>query len=416
MAGGIDAISAGNYLSSVYVYDVSANTWSAATSMPGPKFGGAFSVVGNQLIYVAGANGTTISSNVYVGTITANPLVITWTTAADFPGLNKAITSQNIGDIKALEQPKFDEKPKSSSSTEAATYPPGAMYRFDGAPWGNDGMIVAIGSPTSAWTPAIPNPCYVYKPATDSWIKQANVPVAVLGASLGTCNSGTAATWKLVVASGLGLGSTEQPATQIWTVTGKSLNLTALIEGRYSGTLVTDTVTVELRNSASPYTVIEKSNVVLNASGNATAGFLAAADAINYYIAIKHRNSIETWSKLPQQFTSGALSYNFTNAQDKAFGDNLKFVSGKWCIFSGDIPLPQDGLIDLSDEIAVINDANTFASGTALPTDLNGDDSADLTDIIIVVNNANAFISKQTPESLSTLTKKVKQQIKKNIE
>ncbi len=47
------------------------------------------------------------------------------------------------------------------------------MYRFDGAPWGTDGIIVASGSPTASWVPADPNPCYVYKPATDTWIEQA---------------------------------------------------------------------------------------------------------------------------------------------------------------------------------------------------------------------------------------------------
>ena len=184
-AGGVDAAS--TVLSSVYVYDVSSNTWSAATSMPGPKFGGAFSVVGNQLIYAAGADATVISSNVYVGTITANPLVITWTLAAKYPGLNKEIVSRYIGDIKALEQPKVDEMSKSDFSTEATSYPAGTMYRFDGAPWGTDGMIVANGSPAAAWTPANPNPCYVYKPATDSWVKQADLTIPVLGASLGSC-------------------------------------------------------------------------------------------------------------------------------------------------------------------------------------------------------------------------------------
>ena len=81
-------------------------------------------------------------------------------------------------------------------------------------------------------------------------------------------------------------------------------------------------------------------------------------------------------------------------------------------MFSGDI-LPQDGLIDLTDEIGVINDANNFVSGSNLTTDLNGDGSIDLTDIIIVVNNANAFISKQTPESVSV--EKLKREAKSII-
>lgn len=406
-AGGVDAAS--TYLSTVYVYDVSANTWSAATSMPGPKFGGAFSVVGNQLVYAAGANGTVISSDVYVGTITANPLVITWTLAAKYPGLNKETVSRYIGDIKALEQPKVEEMSKSDYSTEATSYPPGAMYRFDGAPWGNDGMIVAGGSPSTAWTPANPNPCYVYKPATDNWVKQADVPIPVLGASLGSCNSGSAATWKLIVASGL--GSVEQPATQIWSVTGKSLNLTALIEGMYTGTQVSDSVTVELRNSTAPYGVVEKSKVVLNASGNATAGFLSAADAVNYYIAVKHRNALETWSKNPQTFTAGTLNYNFTTAAAQAFGDNMILKLTKYCFYSGDVN--RDGVVDLTDVSTVDTDNLNFVSGYTA-TDVNGDNLVDLSDLSIVDTNNLNFISKVTPGGV--VLKKVKAPINKQVQ
>lgn len=408
-AGGVDAAS--TYLSTVYVYDVSANTWSAATSMPGPKFGGAFSVVGNQLVYAAGSNGTVISSDVYVGTITANPLVITWTLAAKYPGLNKETVSRYIGDIKALEQPKIEEMSKSDYSTEATSYPPGAMYRFDGAPWGNDGMIVASGSPSSVWTPANPNPCYVYKPATDNWVKQADVPIPVLGASLGSCNSGSAAAWKLIVASGLGLGSVEQPATQIWSVTGKSLNLTALIEGMYTGTQVSDSVTVELRNSTAPYGVVEKSKVVLNASGNATAGFLSAADAVNYYIAVKHRNALETWSKNPQTFTAGTLNYNFTTAAAQAFGDNMILKLTKYCFYSGDVN--RDGVVDLTDVSTVDTDNLNFMSGYTA-TDVNGDNLVDLSDLSIVDTNNLNFISKVTPGGV--VLKKVKAPINKQVQ
>ena len=211
-AGGVDAAS--TVLSSVYVYDVTANTWSAGTSMPGPKFGGAFSIVGNQLIYVAGADATVISSSVYVGTIDGgNPLTITWATASDYPGIKELTYSEYAGCLSELIRPDYEVIKKEQLSIEAVAYPPGTMYRFDGAPWGADGMIVANGSPTSAWVPADPNPTYVYKPSSDTWEKQADVPIPVLGASLGTVNTGSI--WKLVIASGL--GAVEQNATQIYT-------------------------------------------------------------------------------------------------------------------------------------------------------------------------------------------------------
>lgn len=177
----------------------------------------------------------------------------------------------------------------------------------------------------------------------------------------------------------------------------KTLNITALIEGFYNGSsMIPDTVTVELHNASFPYALIEGTKVVLNSSGSAAANFFSAADAINYYIVVKHRNGLETWSATPQAFSGGVLSYDFTTSDAQAYGNNLKFKVSKWCIFSGDI-IPQDGLIDLSDVIAVVNDANNFVFGVAIPTDVNGDNNVDLSDIVIVINNANAFVSAQLP-------------------
>ena len=209
-AGGVNTAS--TILADVYVYDISTDTWAAGTSMPGPKFGGAFSVTGNKLVYVAGANETVISDDVYVGTIDAgNPLTITWITATDYPGLNKESESSN--QLNLLAQMLTDTKGKKiSTSVLEAAYPPGSMYRFDGATWGSDGVIVTGGSPSSAWAPANPNPTYIYKPATDTWIKQGEVPSPVLGSAIGTVNDGNI--WKLIIASGLG---PDENATQIWT-------------------------------------------------------------------------------------------------------------------------------------------------------------------------------------------------------
>lgn len=187
---------------------------------------------------------------------------------------------------------------------------------------------------------------------------------------------------------------------------GPKLNLTALIEGFYDGSTMTpDTVKVELRNALSPYTLVESKKILLDNAGQGNGLFNSAVEGTNYYLAVKHRNAVETWSKLPQQFTGGSLTYDFTTAATQAFGDNLKLKGTKWCVYSGDVPA-QDGLVDLTDEVAIINDANAFVTGSGLGTDLNSDESVDLTDIIIVVNNANAFISKQTPETLLNKHKK----------
>jgi len=211
-AGGVEETSQ-LLVSTVYVYDTVGDTWTAATSMPGEKFGGAFSVTGNQLVYAAGASDAGISDIVYVGTI-VNPTTINWVTAENkYPGINKQLRSMYDANFVELmiSQTKFKNK-----SPEATGLPAGSMYRFDGAPWGIDGIIVAGGSPTAAWEPADPNPCYVYNPTSDTWTAQENVPIPVLGSSLGTVNDG--ATWKLILASGLG-GPGPTDATQIYTNT-----------------------------------------------------------------------------------------------------------------------------------------------------------------------------------------------------
>jgi len=175
----------------------------------------------------------------------------------------------------------------------------------------------------------------------------------------------------------------------------KVLNLTALIEGFYDGSsMISDTVTVELHNTSSPYGLVDQAKAVLNTSGVGTGNFYSAAEGTNYYIVIKHRNALETWSGSTPQFISGTMSYDFTSAQSQAYGSNMMQKGIKWCIFSGDVN--QDGNVDLSDLIEVDNDNANFVTGY-VPSDVNGDNSSDLSDMIIVDNNNAAFVGKVTP-------------------
>ena len=127
-----------------------------------------------------------------------------------FPGTGKETYSLNSGNFSQ----SFIKKLKPNKLIEATPYPPGTMFKFDAATWGIDGIIVAGGDPNASWIPANPNPCYVYKPETDTWIQQADVPIPILGASLGSVSNGSI--WKLIVASGY-TGSFVTDATQIFT-------------------------------------------------------------------------------------------------------------------------------------------------------------------------------------------------------
>ena len=81
------------------------------------------------------------------------------------------------------------------------------------------------------------------------------------------------------------------------------LNLTAFIEGFYNGaSMISDSVKIELRSSVSPYNLVESKAMILNSSGNGNCTFAAPTESTPYYLVLKHRNSIETWSALPQIF------------------------------------------------------------------------------------------------------------------
>lgn len=174
-----------------------------------------------------------------------------------------------------------------------------------------------------------------------------------------------------------------------------SLNLTSMMEGFWNGSvMVSDTVKVYLHNSSSPFAKVDSAKVNLNSSGNGVLTFSNASGG-SYYIDVRHRNALETWSKTPQSFTSGSTTaYNFTTAANKAFGDNLVLKSGKYTSYSGDVN--QDGTIDGSDLSSIDNDASNFVSGY-VSTDVNGDTIVEGSDAAITENNAANFVSVARP-------------------
>ena len=156
-----------------------------------------------------------------------------------------------------------------------------------------------------------------------------------------------------------------------------------------------DTARVYLRNSSSPYAIVDSAKSIID-SVTYTGSFLFSnAGTGTYYLQTKHRNSIETWSKTPQSYTLGTgLNYDFTDNITKAFGNNMVQKSSKFCLYSGDVN--QDGIIDIDDNQFIDNDAFNFGSGYVV-SDVTGDDLVDLADASIADNNALNFVGKITP-------------------
>lgn len=174
-----------------------------------------------------------------------------------------------------------------------------------------------------------------------------------------------------------------------------NLNLTSIIEGFWNGTvMISDTVKVYLRNSTTPFAKVDSATVKLNTSGIGLLSFTHASSG-SYYLSVTHRNALETWSKNPVALTTGGtVSYDFTTAANKAYGDNLTLKISKFTFYSGDID--HNGFINLDDVLGIYNASTVFLSGYVL-TDVNGDNITDLSDILIALNNSSNFVSLKRP-------------------
>ena len=175
------------------------------------------------------------------------------------------------------------------------------------------------------------------------------------------------------------------------------LHPTILFEAMYdvSGDTATTkpNVTVELHD-ASTYALVESQTSTLGTTGVGYFTFSTAVNGTPYYIVVKTWNTVETWSKNAQSFTSSFLSYNFTTAQTQVYSDNLTQLGTKWCIYSGDVT--QDGFVNLSDYNQVNNDSYNLVSGVVV-TDLTGDLYTNLADYNIVNNNSYNLVKARTP-------------------
>ncbi|MEO6694609.1 MAG: pre-peptidase C-terminal domain-containing protein [Ignavibacteria bacterium] len=158
-----------------------------------------------------------------------------------------------------------------------------------------------------------------------------------------------------------------------------------------------DTVTIYFKNPVSPYLTLDSAKTILDSVTSQAASVINTnniENGIPYYIVVKHRNSIETWSSSTPVFSNEFLSYNFKSSSSQAFGNNMIAVHTVWCLFSGDSD--QDGIIDGSDGLLIDNDASNFLTGY-VTTDLNGDYFVDGSDAVIANNNAFNFVSVVRP-------------------
>jgi len=175
------------------------------------------------------------------------------------------------------------------------------------------------------------------------------------------------------------------------TIQSKTLNLTINLEACAE----TDTINVELRKSVLPYNLLETTKGLGGQGISRVVNFEQPVDGVNYFIVVKHRNSIETWSKAGGEiFSAGTLTYDFTTAASQAFGNNMVNVGGEWSFYTGDVN--QDGIVDGADAALIDNDVFNFVTGYVV-TDLNCNDVVDGTDAAFADNNVFNFVGVSRP-------------------
>jgi len=177
------------------------------------------------------------------------------------------------------------------------------------------------------------------------------------------------------------------------------LNLTAYIEGYMDGGSMRpvlqnsgetgtgtqcDNLTVELRNATAPYALAHTFDGIINTNGTMTCTYPGAASGNSYYIVLKHRNAVETWSASPVLFGS-TNNYSFASGSAQAYGDNMVQKGSVWCLYSGDIN--NDEEVNPGDyTLWVISNANGDIG--YYDTDLDGDGEVTPGDYTIwVINN-----------------------------
>lgn len=176
------------------------------------------------------------------------------------------------------------------------------------------------------------------------------------------------------------------------------LNIKVIPQGFYNkitGVLnMRDTMVAYLYNNSAPFALIDSARSIIDSVTFFGSFSFTNAVSGNYYISVRHRNSLETWSKAGgESYTAGSImNYDFTSSITQSFGNNLVQLTNSpplFAVYGGDVNL--DGVIDGADASVIDNDAYNFVSGY-VASDVTGDSIVDASDASVVDNNAANFV------------------------
>jgi len=145
--------------------------------------------------------------------------------------------------------------------------------------------------------------------------------------------------------------------------------------------------------------VMHSTTAELKQDGTAVCLFNSAPIG-SFFLKVTTWNTIQTYSKFPIIVGATPFTYDFSDAAEKAAGDNQKLLeAGVYGIYSGNFIIDgiQDPNIDNADYAVWESDYNDGVYGY-LPTDLNGDSNPDNADYAIWEGNYNDGIYEITPD------------------
>lgn len=240
-------------------------------------------------------------------------------------------------------------------------------------------------------------------------------PIALSGNPTGGTYSvanpyiGSSTTYTYTYTDGNNCTATSSPASVTVLPCNGTLQVKVFLQGYYVGSssmtpvlmnegigidaTLTDTVTVELRNAVAPYAVVFTQKAILKTNGllDINTGSLNG----NYYLVLRHRNTLPVWSAAPIAISASGAYYDFSSGAGQSYGNNAYDLgAGIWGVHSGE--LVSDENIDLLDLVLLEGDISNFLFGY-VASDLNGDGNVDLLDYSIIEPNVTNFIFSNHP-------------------
>jgi len=388
------------------------------------------------------SDGTTFSGSTSPITVNVTPsATTTYTIATLTDASGSSISADLTGSATVVvRQPSLNVMTQSACDSytfNGVTYTASGSYTFEGTnAAGCDSIAVlnlTITPSTSNTTTASACDTYTWSVNGQTYTTSGNYTsttgchTEILNLTITTSTSNTTSasachtyTWSVngqtYTASG-SYTSTTGCHTEILNLTINNCNITmnvkAFLQGSYTGngsmaatlydlglsqdTSATDSIEVNLWAAATTATATApnySAKAILHTNGMASVTFPGNIYGGSYYVAVRHRNSLETWSAAPITTLSNYQVCDFTASATAAYGDGINaptanMGSGVFALYSGDVN--QDGTIDSQDMTIAENDASSFFFGYNA-SDCNGDGSSDSGDMTLIENNAGLFL------------------------